>query len=52
MAIQYAKIAGGRVIAVDLFDEKLELARELGAEFAVNAAAGRSSSSRFRRTTR
>src|SRR5688572_16390885 len=38
MAIQYAAIAGGRVIAVDLFDDKLELARELGAEFTVNAA--------------
>jgi propanol-preferring alcohol dehydrogenase len=38
LAIQYAKIAGGRVIAVDLFDEKLTLARELGAEFTVNAS--------------
>jgi alcohol dehydrogenase, propanol-preferring len=38
MAIQYARIAGGRVVAVDLLDEKLELARELGAEFTVNAA--------------
>ena len=38
MAIQYASIAGGRVIAVDLIDEKLELARELGAEFTINAA--------------
>jgi propanol-preferring alcohol dehydrogenase len=38
LAIQYAAIAGGRVIAVDLFDEKLVLARELGAEFTVNAA--------------
>jgi propanol-preferring alcohol dehydrogenase len=38
MAIQYAAIAGGRVIAVDLIDEKLELARELGAEFTINAA--------------
>ena len=37
LAIQYAAIAGGRVIAVDLIDEKLELARELGAEFTVNA---------------
>ena len=38
LAIQYATIAGGRVVAVDLVDEKLELARELGAEFTVNAA--------------
>jgi alcohol dehydrogenase, propanol-preferring len=38
LAIQYAAIAGGRVIAVDLHDEKLALARELGAEFTVNAA--------------
>ena len=27
-----------RVVAVDLFDEKLDLARKLGAEFTVNAA--------------
>ena len=38
LAIQYAAIAGGRVVAVDLIDEKLELARELGAEFTVNAS--------------
>ena len=38
LAIQYARIAGGRVIAVDVHEEKLELARELGAEFTVNAA--------------
>jgi propanol-preferring alcohol dehydrogenase len=38
LAIQYAAIAGGRVIAVDIHDEKLDLARELGAEFTVNAA--------------
>jgi propanol-preferring alcohol dehydrogenase len=38
LAIQYADIAGGRVVAVDITDEKLELARDLGAEFAVNAA--------------
>jgi propanol-preferring alcohol dehydrogenase len=37
LAIQYAAIAGGRVIAVDLTDEKLALARDLGAEFTVNA---------------
>jgi propanol-preferring alcohol dehydrogenase len=38
LAIQYAAIAGGRVVAVDLHDEKLALAKELGAEFTVNAA--------------
>jgi alcohol dehydrogenase, propanol-preferring len=38
LAVQYAAIAGGRVIAVDLLDEKLELARELGAEFTINAS--------------
>jgi len=38
LALQYATIAGGRVVAVDLVEEKLELARELGAEFTVNAA--------------
>src|SRR3954467_14401370 len=38
MAIQYARIAGGGVIAVDVLDEKLALAKELGAEFVVNAA--------------
>jgi propanol-preferring alcohol dehydrogenase len=38
LALQYAGIAGASVVAVDLFDEKLELARELGAEFTVNAA--------------
>ena len=37
MAIQYAAIAGGTVVAVDLHDEKLELARELGATHTVNA---------------
>lgn len=38
LAIQYATIAGGQVVAVDLFDEKLELARELGATHTINAA--------------
>ena len=37
LAIQYAAIAGARVIAIDIHDEKLTLARELGAEFVVNA---------------
>jgi propanol-preferring alcohol dehydrogenase len=39
LAVQYARIAGARVVAVDLHDDKLALARELGAEFTVNAAA-------------
>ena len=43
LAIQYAAIAGGRVIAVDVIDEKLDLARELGAEFTINAHEGRPS---------
>jgi propanol-preferring alcohol dehydrogenase len=38
LAIQYADIAGGRVIAVDLTQEKLDLARELGAQHTVNAS--------------
>jgi propanol-preferring alcohol dehydrogenase len=38
LAIQYARIAGGRVVAIDVTDEKLELARTLGASFTVNAA--------------
>jgi propanol-preferring alcohol dehydrogenase len=38
LAVQYARILGGTVIAVDVEDPKLELARELGAEHLVNAA--------------
>ena len=38
LALQYAKIAGGTVVAVDVVEEKLELARELGADVVVNAA--------------
>ena len=37
MALQYARIAGGTVAAVDLYDAKLQLARDLGAEHTVNA---------------
>ena len=37
LALQYAKIAGATVIAVDITDEKLELAKELGADHVVNA---------------
>src|SRR5918993_5318005 len=38
LAIQYAQIEGGRVVAVDLPEEKLHLAGDLGAQFTVNAA--------------
>ena len=37
LAVQYARIAGASVAAVDLVDSKLALARELGAEHTVNA---------------
>jgi propanol-preferring alcohol dehydrogenase len=37
LAMQYAQIAGADVAAVDLFDEKLELARSLGARAVFNA---------------
>ena len=39
MAIQYAEAMGMRVAAVDVAEEKLALARSLGAEVAVNARA-------------
>ena len=38
LALQYARISGASVVAVDLFEEKLDLARELGAEFTINAS--------------
>lgn len=40
LAIQYARIAGGFVTAVDVEPEKLELARELGADHVVDGGAG------------
>jgi alcohol dehydrogenase, propanol-preferring len=40
LAVQYARIAGGFVTAVDIEPAKLELALELGADHAVNAATG------------
>jgi alcohol dehydrogenase, propanol-preferring len=38
LAVQYANIVGGTVIGVDVTDEKLRLAKHLGAEHVVNAA--------------
>jgi propanol-preferring alcohol dehydrogenase len=38
LALQYAKIVGGTVIAVDIDKTKLDLATELGADHVVNAA--------------
>jgi len=37
LAVQYAKAMGLRVAAIDIDDEKLQLARELGASLTVNA---------------
>ncbi len=37
LAVQYAKIFGASVVAVDVVDDKLALARELGADHTVNA---------------
>ena len=37
LALQYALIAGAQVVAVDLFDDKLAMAKELGAAYTVNA---------------
>src|SRR6266481_9836573 len=37
LALQYARIAGAAVVAVDLVDDKLELAKELGADYTINA---------------
>jgi propanol-preferring alcohol dehydrogenase len=37
IAVQYAKAMGRKVIAVDIADEKLALAREMGADAAFNA---------------
>src|SRR5277367_5881759 len=38
LAVQYAIIAGAKVVAVDLQDEKLNHAKDLGAEYTINAA--------------
>jgi propanol-preferring alcohol dehydrogenase len=38
LAVQYARLVGAQVVAVDLTEEKLDLAVELGADHAVNAA--------------
>jgi propanol-preferring alcohol dehydrogenase len=39
LALQYCRIAGGVPVAVDVKEDKLDLARELGADYTVNAAA-------------
>jgi propanol-preferring alcohol dehydrogenase len=38
LALQYARIAGATVVAVDVTDDKLALAKELGADYTVNAS--------------
>jgi alcohol dehydrogenase, propanol-preferring len=37
LAVQYAKISGGTVAAVDITDEKLQLAKDLGADIVIDA---------------
>ena len=37
LAVQYAQIAGASVVAVDLVDDKLQMAKELGASYTFNA---------------
>ncbi|MFH8250200.1 alcohol dehydrogenase AdhP [Microbacterium sp. B2969] len=39
LAVQYARLVGAKVIAVDVSEDKLALATELGADHVVNAAA-------------
>jgi alcohol dehydrogenase, propanol-preferring len=39
LALQYAKIAGGTVAAIDITDEKIQLAKELGADYVIDARA-------------
>jgi propanol-preferring alcohol dehydrogenase len=41
LALQYAKIAGATVVAVDVSEDKLMLAKSLGADVVVNARSGR-----------
>jgi propanol-preferring alcohol dehydrogenase len=36
LAMQYAKVAGAAVVAVDLLDDRLQTAKELGADFTIN----------------
>ncbi len=37
LALQYARIFGGTVAAIDVTDEKLQLAKDLGADFVIDA---------------
>ncbi len=37
LALQYAKISGGTVAAIDVTDEKLQLAKDLGADLVIDA---------------
>ena len=50
LALQYAAIAGGHVVAVDVLDEKLALATELGASSHGQRARRRTRSRRSRRS--
>ncbi|WP_298752430.1 zinc-dependent alcohol dehydrogenase [uncultured Serinicoccus sp.] len=41
LGLQYASVFGARTVAVDVEDEKLQLARELGADHSLDARSGR-----------
>jgi propanol-preferring alcohol dehydrogenase len=38
LAVQYARIAGATVVAIDVTEDKLSMAKQLGAEYTINAA--------------
>jgi propanol-preferring alcohol dehydrogenase len=50
LAVQYARAMGLRVVAVDVMDEKLALARSLGAEVVVNGRSGEAIADVLRQT--
>ncbi len=50
VAIQYAKAMGLHVAALDVTDEKLQLARDLGADVAINAKAANAAEQVIRQT--
>jgi alcohol dehydrogenase, propanol-preferring len=52
MAVQYARIFGGTVAAVDITDEKLQLAKDLGADIVIDAPGSATRPGRWPTSTR